>query len=184
MPPPICCPTATWRSRARNPTRSLVGQTGSGKETLNSVKPQSQHLKGAEAARGQERARGLGADRSAGCGTGEGQARQGGAWRIRERVPRLLRGAGHVLRRHLKGVGRVYQQTAIDTYSKVAFAKLYDRKTPLTAADLMNDRVVPFFDEHEIAVSRVSPTAALSSAASRTTTSTSSTFSSTVGFAK
>jgi len=55
----------------------------------------------------------------------------------------------------LKGVGRVYQQTAIDTYSKVAFAKLYDRKTPLAAADLMNDRVVPFFDEHEIAVSRV-----------------------------
>src|SRR4030095_13254339 len=55
----------------------------------------------------------------------------------------------------LKGVGRVYQQTAIDTYSKVAFAKLYDRKTPLTAADVMNDRVVPFFDEHEIGVSRV-----------------------------
>src|SRR6187431_2111340 len=55
----------------------------------------------------------------------------------------------------LKGVGRVYQQTFIDTYSKVAFIKLYDRKTPLTAADLMNDRVVPFFDEHEIAVSRV-----------------------------
>ena len=55
----------------------------------------------------------------------------------------------------LKRVGRVYQQRGIDTYSKVAFAKLYDRKTPLTAADLMNDRVVPFFDEHEIAVSRV-----------------------------
>src|SRR6187397_1492124 len=51
----------------------------------------------------------------------------------------------------LKGVGRVYQQTCIDTYSKVAFIKLYDRKTPITAADLMNDRVVPFFDEHEIA---------------------------------
>jgi len=55
----------------------------------------------------------------------------------------------------LKGVGRVYQQTAIDTYSKVAFAKLYDRKTPLTAADLLNDRVVPFFEDHEIAVSRI-----------------------------
>ena len=55
----------------------------------------------------------------------------------------------------LKGVGRVYQQTAIDTYSKVAFAKLYDRKTALTAADMMNDKIVPFFDEHEIAVSRV-----------------------------
>jgi Winged helix-turn helix len=38
----------------------------------------------------------------------------------------------------LKGVGRIYQQTFVDTYSKVAFAKLYDRKTPLPAADLLN----------------------------------------------
>jgi transposase InsO family protein len=52
-------------------------------------------------------------------------------------------------------VGRIYQQTAIDTYSKVAFARLYDRKTPLTSADLLNDRVVPFFDQHDLAVSRV-----------------------------
>jgi len=42
-----------------------------------------------------------------------------------------------------------------DTYSKVAFAKLYDRKTPITAADALNDRVVPFFDEHEIRISRI-----------------------------
>ena len=55
----------------------------------------------------------------------------------------------------LKGVGRVYQQTFIDTYTKVAFAKLYDRKTPITAAHLLNDRVVPFFDEHDIRLSRV-----------------------------
>ena len=55
----------------------------------------------------------------------------------------------------LKGVGRVYQQTFIDTYAKVAFAKLYDRKTPITAAELLNDRVVPFYDEHEIRLSRV-----------------------------
>jgi transposase InsO family protein len=55
----------------------------------------------------------------------------------------------------LKGVGRVYQQTCIDTYTKVAFAKLYDRKTPITAADLLNDRVMPFFDEHEVKLSRV-----------------------------
>jgi transposase InsO family protein len=55
----------------------------------------------------------------------------------------------------LKGVGRMYQQTFIDTYSKVAFGKLYDRKTPITAADLLNDRVLPFFDEHEIVLSRV-----------------------------
>ena len=50
----------------------------------------------------------------------------------------------------LKGVGRIYQQTFIDTYSKVGFAKLCDRKTPVTAAELLNGRVVPFFDQHEI----------------------------------
>ena len=55
----------------------------------------------------------------------------------------------------LKGVGRVYQQTFIDTYTKVAFAKLYDRKTPITAAELLNDRVIPFFDEHEIPLCRM-----------------------------
>ena len=56
---------------------------------------------------------------------------------------------------NMKGVGRIYQQTFIDTYSKVALAKLYDRKTPLTAADLLNDRVVPFYDQHEVKLSRV-----------------------------
>lgn len=55
----------------------------------------------------------------------------------------------------LKGVGRVYQQTFIDTYSKVVHAKLYDRKTPITAADLLNDRVLPFFEEHGIPLCRV-----------------------------
>jgi transposase InsO family protein len=56
---------------------------------------------------------------------------------------------------NLKGVGRVYQQTFIDTYAKVGFAKLYDRKTPITAADLLNDRVLPFFDEHDVKLLRV-----------------------------
>jgi transposase InsO family protein len=55
----------------------------------------------------------------------------------------------------LKGVGRIYQQTFIDTYAKVAFAKLYDRKTPITAAEVLNDRVVPFYDDHDIRLSRV-----------------------------
>jgi transposase InsO family protein len=56
---------------------------------------------------------------------------------------------------NMKGVGRIYQQTFIDTYAKVAFAKLYDRKTPITAADLLNDRVLPFYDEHDIPLCRV-----------------------------
>ena len=44
----------------------------------------------------------------------------------------------------IKSVGRIYQQTFIDTYTKVACAKLYDRKNALVAADMLNDRVLPF----------------------------------------
>jgi transposase InsO family protein len=56
---------------------------------------------------------------------------------------------------NIKGVGRIYQQTFIDTYSKVVQAKLYHRKTPLTAADLLNDRVLSLFAEHDIPLLRV-----------------------------
>jgi len=56
---------------------------------------------------------------------------------------------------NMKGVGRIYQQTFLDTYSKVTFAKLYDRKTPITAADLLNDRVLPFFEEQGVRLLRV-----------------------------
>jgi transposase InsO family protein len=55
----------------------------------------------------------------------------------------------------IKSVGRIYQQTFLDTYTNVAFAKLYDRKNALVAADLLNDRVLPFFEEHEIPLLRV-----------------------------
>lgn len=54
-----------------------------------------------------------------------------------------------------KGVGRVYQQTFVDTYSKVAFAKLYTTKTPITAADVLNDRVLPFFEEQSLPMLRI-----------------------------
>jgi transposase InsO family protein len=55
----------------------------------------------------------------------------------------------------IKGVGRIYQQTFIDTYSRVAFAKLYDSKHAITSADLLNDRVLPFFDDYEIPLLRM-----------------------------
>ena len=55
----------------------------------------------------------------------------------------------------LKGVGRIYQQTFIDTYAKVGFAKLYTTKTPITAADLLNDRVLPFFEAHQLPMLRI-----------------------------
>jgi hypothetical protein len=55
----------------------------------------------------------------------------------------------------LKGGGRVYQQTFIDTYAKVACAKLYDCKTPTTAPDLLNDRVIPLFESHGVKLMRM-----------------------------
>lgn len=54
-----------------------------------------------------------------------------------------------------KGVGRVYQQTYVDTYAKVAQCKLYTTKTPITAADLLNDRVLPFYATYELPVLRI-----------------------------
>lgn len=55
----------------------------------------------------------------------------------------------------IKGVGRIYQQTFIDTYSRAAFAKLYDSKHAITSADLLNDRVLPFFEEQQIPLLRI-----------------------------
>ena len=56
---------------------------------------------------------------------------------------------------YIKGVGRIYQQTVVDTYSSIAFAKLYTAKVPLTAADTLNDRVLPFFDEQDVDILRI-----------------------------
>jgi hypothetical protein len=55
----------------------------------------------------------------------------------------------------IKSIGRIYGQTFIDTYSKVAFVKLYDRKNALVAADMLNDRVLPFFEEQEVPLLRI-----------------------------
>jgi transposase InsO family protein len=55
----------------------------------------------------------------------------------------------------MKGVGRIYQQTFIDTYSRVADAKLYTARTAITAADMLNDRVLPFFESEGVDLLRV-----------------------------
>lgn len=54
----------------------------------------------------------------------------------------------------IKGIGKIYQQTGIDTYSNVGFAKLYLDKTALTAADFLNDKVLPFFDSYAVRLLR------------------------------
>jgi hypothetical protein len=56
---------------------------------------------------------------------------------------------------NIKGVGRIYQQTFIDTFSSMAMAKLYTSKHPINSADFLNDRVVPFFDEKGIPLLKI-----------------------------
>jgi len=56
---------------------------------------------------------------------------------------------------NIKGVGRIYQQTFIDTYTRVAFAKLYDRKNALVAADALNDKVIPFYGDQRVDLLRI-----------------------------
>src|SRR5574338_75858 len=48
---------------------------------------------------------------------------------------------------NIKGVGRIYQQTYVDTYCKVAQAKLYPNKDAMTSADMLNDKVIPMYEE-------------------------------------
>jgi len=45
----------------------------------------------------------------------------------------------------MKGVGRIYSQTFIDTYSRVVFAQLYIEKTAITLAHVLNEKVLPWF---------------------------------------
>ena len=46
----------------------------------------------------------------------------------------------------LKGVGKVYLQTAIDCHARRAWTRLYTSKLPTTAVHLLNDDVLPVYD--------------------------------------
>jgi transposase InsO family protein len=46
----------------------------------------------------------------------------------------------------LKGVGKVYVQVVVDTFCSLAFAKVYTSKMPITACDLLYERVLPFYE--------------------------------------
>jgi len=55
----------------------------------------------------------------------------------------------------MKGVGRIYQQTFIDSYSRHGICKLYMQKAALVAADLLNDRVLPLYEAEGIPILRI-----------------------------
>ncbi len=55
----------------------------------------------------------------------------------------------------LKGVGKVYVQVVLDVFCSLAFAKVYTSKMPITSADLLYDRVLPFYDALGVPVKAV-----------------------------
>ena len=55
----------------------------------------------------------------------------------------------------IKGVGKIYQQTYVDTYSQVVCAKIYNQKTPITGADILNDKVLPLYEKLGVTLLRV-----------------------------
>jgi transposase len=50
----------------------------------------------------------------------------------------------------IKGVGRIYMQVVVDAHCSLAFGKLYLSKVPMTAVDVLHDRVLPFYEEHSV----------------------------------
>lgn len=56
---------------------------------------------------------------------------------------------------HLKGVGKIYLQSAIDCCSRYAWGRLYTNKMPLTAVHLLNTDVLPTFEAHGVTVKTV-----------------------------
>jgi transposase InsO family protein/transposase-like protein len=55
----------------------------------------------------------------------------------------------------LKGVGKVYLQTAIDCHSRYAWARLYPNKLPITAVQLLDSDVLPTFEAHGATIDAV-----------------------------
>lgn len=55
----------------------------------------------------------------------------------------------------LKGVGRVYLQSVIDCHSRYAWGRLYTTKLPVTAVHVLNEDVLPFFEEHIARISTI-----------------------------
>jgi hypothetical protein len=55
----------------------------------------------------------------------------------------------------LKGVAKIYIQVVVDAFCSLAFAKVYTSKMPITAADLIYDRVLPFYDALGVTIQAV-----------------------------
>lgn len=52
----------------------------------------------------------------------------------------------------IKGVGKIYMQSVVDANCSLGFASLYLSKAPITAADTLHNRVLPFYEQHNVPV--------------------------------
>jgi len=55
----------------------------------------------------------------------------------------------------IKGIGKIYMQSVVDAHCSLGFAKVYLSKVPMTAVDVLNDRVLPFYEEHSAEVEHI-----------------------------
>lgn len=55
----------------------------------------------------------------------------------------------------LKGVGKVYLQSAIDCFNRHAWGRLYTSKLPITAVHLLNNDVLPMYEKHHAKVETI-----------------------------
>jgi transposase InsO family protein len=52
-------------------------------------------------------------------------------------------------------VRKLYLQTVVDAHGGMAFAKVYAGKGPLTAVDILLERVLPFYEKHGVPVQEI-----------------------------
>jgi hypothetical protein len=112
------------------------------------------HDQAAQGAGIKERSGRPGADRGSACGARKRKTEKEAHGEFESEHPGYCGAQDTFYVGNLKGVSRVYQQTFIDTYAELASPSCMIA-TPITAADLLNDRVVPFFDAHDVKLLRM-----------------------------
>jgi len=55
----------------------------------------------------------------------------------------------------LKGIGKIYLQTVVDTFSRYAWGQLHTSKMPITAVQTLNNYVLPVFEKYRAQVDTV-----------------------------
>jgi hypothetical protein len=49
-------------------------------------------------------------------------------------------------------MGKIYTPSVVGTHCSLGFGKLYPSKPPMTAVDVLYDRVLPFYEQHQVEI--------------------------------